>query len=746
MAMQFMDGFDHYQTDSLNRKWGQASGAEVGAEFARTPGGQGCHLISGGSLQNAMWKWEFPLGEETATGGFGISAAVRFPAGGTVARLFGAVFPGVLPPHNVSWGLWLDVNGHFFVKRETMALNEEPGSFSEVFTEDTEGKPFNIHDGEWYHVHWGVGALFNSESINLSLTIYLDGVLVAEPFQLPEKIITVGGISTAAIWGSGPGGTYIDDVIIVPSGVPMDGSFPTQGSNWSLRHGDISIIALKPNNVGAANNGFISLNGLPHWDEINDQFPSSEGALSTEQNVMDDWDLEDIEASSAGNRWKACQAVALVRSTSVSPLQCFVIDTDDQPNIDTPSIFMAVPGVKPGFTYDHLVAGDYEFFRWVDEGDNGDLPGNRFRNQFSFLNGVILGLKTINNQGVFQVDQFVLEIAIPFDSSITSPPTLRFPPSTPIGFTKLWKMVREDGEILRFTNHNTQIQNPVDGQMYTPLDSFSTSAYQRKTGIDPNNLEIQGIIGTIEFNDFLAGRYNDAKITEYILDWRYPWAGVFMLTTFYIHASEWDGIKWKAEATSIGLPLLSPKGDVFGRTCRYILGDDKCKVNLDLLKVVDQTVGTITNIRTSFVSSLPLGTDSFGNAISVPGYWNFGNLVWTSGNNAGLKIEIRSSVEASLEQTLLTLQIPTPFDIIAGDAFTITPGCNKLYSTCKDKFENPTDGDVDCGNTKNFGGFPTIPGKDGQFSPITGAKRVISFRHLDVWGVIEDWIRGGFPF
>jgi uncharacterized phage protein (TIGR02218 family) len=44
--------------------------------------------------------------------------------------------------------------------------------------------------------------------------------------------------------------------------------------------------------------------------------------------------------------------------------------------------------------------------------------------------------------------------------------------------------------------------------------------------------------------------------------------------------------------------------------------------------------------------------------------------------------------------------MPEPF--AAGDAFTVTAGCDKRFDTCRAKFDNVV----------NFRGFPHIPGND----------------------------------
>ena len=49
--------------------------------------------------------------------------------------------------------------------------------------------------------------------------------------------------------------------------------------------------------------------------------------------------------------------------------------------------------------------------------------------------------------------------------------------------------------------------------------------------------------------------------------------------------------------------------------------------------------------------------------------------------------------------------------IVVGDAFTISAGCDKRFSTCRDRFDNAV----------NFRGFPHMPGNDFALSyPVQG--------------------------
>ena len=81
------------------------------------------------------------------------------------------------------------------------------------------------------------------------------------------------------------------------------------------------------------------------------------------------------------------------------------------------------------------------------------------------------------------------------------------------------------------------------------------------------------------------------------------------------------------------------------------------------------------------------------------GYFSYGHVEWTTGDNADLTSEIK---DYTLSGNILELQLRTPYAIEAGDEFTICPGCDKTAETCQDRF----------GNIAQFGGFPFIPGTD----------------------------------
>ena len=85
----------------------------------------------------------------------------------------------------------------------------------------------------------------------------------------------------------------------------------------------------------------------------------------------------------------------------------------------------------------------------------------------------------------------------------------------------------------------------------------------------------------------------------------------------------------------------------------------------------------------------PLGATS--------GYFDYGLMTMTSGANIGLAMEVKSYVVGQI-----TLQLPFPYAVAAGDTYSLTAGCDRSFSTCKGRFSN----------VLNFRGEPYLPGLD----------------------------------
>lgn len=120
-------------------------------------------------------------------------------------------------------------------------------------------------------------------------------------------------------------------------------------------------------------------------------------------------------------------------------------------------------------------------------------------------------------------------------------------------------------------------------------------------------------------------------------------------------------------------------------------------------KAVGTVAGSVTVVegRDRLVVS---GLDRFDD-----GHFRLGTLRFDSGVNEGLTVEIDGNT-AIAGGTRLTLWLPLESLAELGDAVTVTVGCDKTFSTCRDRFANGL----------NFRGFPHMPGSDFAYSYVKG--------------------------
>lgn len=84
------------------------------------------------------------------------------------------------------------------------------------------------------------------------------------------------------------------------------------------------------------------------------------------------------------------------------------------------------------------------------------------------------------------------------------------------------------------------------------------------------------------------------------------------------------------------------------------------------------------------------------------GYFAYGSVTFTSGENAGYSTEVKSFAPG-----VVTVALPLPFPVAPGDTYTIVAGCDRLFGTCRDRFSN----------VSNFRGEPYVPGVDTILRP-----------------------------
>lgn len=266
-----------------------------------------------------------------------------------------------------------------------------------------------------------------------------------------------------------------------------------------------------------------------------------------------------------------------------------------------------------------------------------------------------------------------------------------------------WKITRRDGITFAFTTHDRPVS--LMGVTYNPCNSLSASAFESgiiKSAGDAGDAEAAGIISddSISEHDLVNGLFDGATIEV----WQVSWGDISdtprRLAKGIVGKTTQSGTRYTMEFLSTGAKLSQrPLLDNYTPACRFELGDGRCPVNLPAL-AVSGTVSALLarnalqrNRHRQFIDS---------SLAQANGYFNFGRLTWTSGDNDGLSVEVKSYDSSN---DLITLWGAMPNEIQIGDTYTITPGCSGTRDDHIVKF----------GLTMTtFGGFPDIPGTDSM--------------------------------
>lgn len=258
-----------------------------------------------------------------------------------------------------------------------------------------------------------------------------------------------------------------------------------------------------------------------------------------------------------------------------------------------------------------------------------------------------------------------------------------------------WRVARKDGAVLGFTDHDRDLL--IEGTTYKAATGFTATAIEDQLGLAVSNLDVDGALSSaaITEDDLNAGLYDDAAVTIMRVNWQDVSQRVILRSGFLGQVTRGEA-SFSAELRGLAAKLDQSAGRVFQRTCAWELGDARCQI--DLGAAAHHGSGTVESVISNFEFTAS-GIDSFAS-----GVFSRGKIAWTSGDNASLQVEIKIHSQGTPSRLSLFLPMPRPMQ--AGDAFTITAGCDKSLATCRDRFSNVV----------NFGGFPHMPGNDFALS------------------------------
>jgi uncharacterized phage protein (TIGR02218 family) len=254
-----------------------------------------------------------------------------------------------------------------------------------------------------------------------------------------------------------------------------------------------------------------------------------------------------------------------------------------------------------------------------------------------------------------------------------------------------WQITRRDGLVQGFTDHLRDLE--VDGVTYRAASGYTRTAIRSTADLAVDNLDVESVFSDdgITEEDLRTARYDFAEVRMFLVNYQDLGQGILKLRRGWLgEVTIRDGM-CLAELRGMTQKLQMTVGETYAPDCAADLGDARCGV--DLVALEESGTGTAVTSATIFETSLAQAT----------GWYDGGELTWTSGANAGQTVAVRSWDAAT---GTLTLFLPALYAIQAGDAFTIRPGCDKTFATCQAKLDNAV----------NFRGFPHVPGNDRVLS------------------------------
>ena len=262
-----------------------------------------------------------------------------------------------------------------------------------------------------------------------------------------------------------------------------------------------------------------------------------------------------------------------------------------------------------------------------------------------------------------------------------------------------WRVIRRDGSISGFTDHDLPLT--VNGTPLEPNSGFSASEARDTLGFGVDGADIEGALSSqgIDAADVAAGRYDGAIVETFLVNWREPTQFALLRTATIGRTTRSDG-RFVAELESLSHRLEQPSGRLLRRHCDAELGDARC--GFPLSGPSHTAAGSVLAV----VAADTVLAD--GLAGFEPGWLTHGLLTWSEGPDSGQSVRIVDHRRQGGDDVLVLWREHGPAPEV-GTGFTVVPGCDKSFATCKAKFANGL----------SFRGFPHLPGNDAAYAYVS---------------------------
>jgi len=143
----------------------------------------------------------------------------------------------------------------------------------------------------------------------------------------------------------------------------------------------------------------------------------------------------------------------------------------------------------------------------------------------------------------------------------------------------LWKITRTDAKVFLFTDHDADIT--FGGNLYRAAVGYERTEISSNELLDVDNLDIIGILNekTIDESDLRGGRYDYAEVRISMVNFKDPDGDgeVSLKNGFFgeVIFDEYSG-SFSTEMRGISQVYHQKIIELYGRRCRFNVGDDRC--------------------------------------------------------------------------------------------------------------------------------------------------------------------------
>jgi uncharacterized phage protein (TIGR02218 family) len=266
---------------------------------------------------------------------------------------------------------------------------------------------------------------------------------------------------------------------------------------------------------------------------------------------------------------------------------------------------------------------------------------------------------------------------------------------------KMLRILRNDETVICMTDHDEELVYDLLGdgdETYLAL-GVEISDIGSTAGVEPDNVEVSGPISDdVTFADIVGARFQGARAWLFEVDWSDLTLGHIAHLGGQVAEPRLTGSSWTFDIRDWRELLTQAPGRALINTCdaeHTLPVDPRCG------RTPETDTGTISAVVDAMQFTVTLATGGW-----AEGYFNKGDLLGLTGDNAGVKIKIESFTAAGV----IKLRGFLPVTPQVGDTFTLIRGCGKTRPDCMER-----------DNMEQFKGEPDAPGDDQlRKAPIPG--------------------------